>query len=239
MLRKFIKLLRLCPVPLFRRGLRHGVAATIENRDALKGRGFRTVVDIGANKGQFALLARALFPDARILSFEPLPGPGDRFHKLFEGDERTSLIRAAVGPREERATIYVSRSDDSSSLLPIGKRQSETFPNTELSHTATVHVTPLDRVVTGDEIDQPALLKLDVQGYELEALKGCETLLDRFAAIYAECSYIELYEGQALVEEVVGWLGERGFRLAGSFNVARDRSGDPVQADLLFTRASA
>ena len=87
----------------------------------------------------------------------------------------------------------------------------------------------------GDEdIVTPALLKLDVQGYELSALQGCEDLLERFAWVYCECSFIELYVGQALADEVIAWLRERRFVLTGVYNMAYDESGRAIQADFLF-----
>jgi hypothetical protein len=100
-----------------------------------------------------------------------------------------------------------------------------------------VKVAPLDEFLTPEQIIEPALLKLDVQGYELEALKGCETLLDRFAYAYVECSFMELYAGQALADEVVGWLQKRGFQLCGVYNMSYDKGGRAVQGDFLFSRA--
>jgi len=82
----------------------------------------------------------------------------------------------------------------------------------------------------------PALLKLDVQGFELEALKGCEDLLHCFAWVYAECSFVELYEGQALADGVIAWLRERGCVLSGVYNMTYDKQGRAVQADFLFCR---
>ncbi|MEX0759001.1 MAG: FkbM family methyltransferase, partial [Tistlia sp.] len=82
----------------------------------------------------------------------------------------------------------------------------------------------------------PVLLKLDVQGFELAALEGCADRLDQVAWVYVECSYLELYEGQALAAEVEAWLAARGFRLQGRHNLLTDASGAPVQADLLFFR---
>ncbi|MHB8571083.1 MAG: FkbM family methyltransferase [Metallibacterium sp.] len=81
------------------------------------------------------------------------------------------------------------------------------------------------------------MLKLDVQGYELQALRGCETLLEAFAWVYCECSFVELYAGQALADAVIAWLRERGFGLLGAYNMANDRDGRAVQADFLFGRA--
>ena len=90
-------------------------------------------------------------------------------------------------------TIHVSERDDSSSLLPIGKNQSELFPHTGGREVRETPVLPLDEAIDAEEIFSPALLKIDVQGFELEVLKGCCSMLDRFCWIYVECSFIELY----------------------------------------------
>ena len=88
--------------------------------------------------------------------------------------------------------------------------------------------------VSPEEIVRPALLKLDVQGYELKALRGCEELLELFSHIYAECSFLELYTGQALADEVIAWLAKRNFKLRGIYNARYDKKGNAVQCDLLF-----
>jgi hypothetical protein len=94
----------------------------------------------------------------------------------------------------------------------------------------------LREFIPAAEIGAPALLKVDVQGFELEALRGCEDLLGRFAYVYAECSFVELYAGQALADEVIAWLRERGFKLRGVHNMDYDRGGQAIQADFLFAR---
>jgi FkbM family methyltransferase len=194
----------------------------------------RTVVDIGANRGQFALVARHCFPEARILSFEPLPGPSRTFQRVFAGDPSVILHPVAIGPERGETTIHLSARDDSSSLLPISSLQNTLFPGTAEAGTATVTVGPLSDFVAAEEIEPPALLKLDVQGFELQVLRGCEDLLDRFALVYAECSFVELYLGQALADEVIAWLHERGFGLRGVYNMTYDRRGRAIQADFLF-----
>ena len=99
-----------------------------------------------------------------------------------------------------------------------------------------VEVHRLDDVLQRADIAAPALLKLDVQGYELQALRGCETLLDAFAWVYCECSFVELYEGQVLADEVIAWLRAHGFALLGAYNMAFDHAARAVQADFLFGR---
>src|SRR5919106_1846196 len=97
LVRRAHKLLRLMAHRRFRAGLRHGVAATIEHAGALAGRSFASVVDIGANRGQFTLFVAGLYPQARIFAFEPLPGPYAVLARIAAGHHRTPTFQAANG----------------------------------------------------------------------------------------------------------------------------------------------
>ena len=129
---------------------------------------------------------------------------------MFAGDTRARLVEAAVGSQAGEAQIHVSARDDSSSLLPITARQNALFPGTAEAGTATIRVARLADEVPAAGIAAPALLKLDVQGFELQVLAGCEEVLERFAWVYVECSFQELYAGQSFADEVIAWLRERG-----------------------------
>lgn len=214
---------------------RHRVLAGAEHRNILS-RDLKTVVDIGANRGQFALAVRRWASQARVMSFEPLSGPAEIFRRVFSGDDRVVLHQSAIGPTSARKEMHVSARDDSSSLLPISSAQTAMFPGTGEVSTTEVRVAPLYEFLTADDLPGPAMLKLDVQGYEYEALRGCESLLDQFDWVYCECSFIELYSGQKLACEVIDWLADRGFCLGGMFNPAYDHRGQAVQADFLFSR---
>ena len=216
---------------------RHRVAAGVEHARVLRNLGpVATVVDIGANRGQFALAARHCFPAAQIVSFEPLAGPAALWRQVFAGDGRARLIEAAVGPQAGESQIHLSARDDSSSLLPITERQNALFPGTAEVGEASIRVVRLAEALPVADIAGPALLKLDVQGFELPALAGCEDMLERFDWVYAECSFVELYAGQSFADEVIAWLRERGLRLAGVYHMAYDGDGRAVQADFLFGR---
>jgi FkbM family methyltransferase len=228
------KLLRILARPAHWRGLRHGVAASVEHEGVLARLNPRIIVDVGANRGQFALAARRAVPQARIISFEPLPGPAAVFRRLFARERQVQLFEAALSPARARLPMHVSRRDDSSSLLPIGPAQTALFAGTEEAGICFVETGPLEDFVAAPGIVAPALLKLDVQGYELEALKACGALLRRFAHIYAEASFVTLYEGQALAPEIIAFLAGHGFGLAGFYNTVCTAAGEPVQADFLF-----
>jgi FkbM family methyltransferase len=215
----------------------HRVFAGAEHRKVLSS-SLATVIDVGANRGQFALAARKWAPNARIVAFEPLPGPATIFRKVFRHDGAVILHQAAIGYASRQQTMHVSARDDSSSLLPISNLQVENFPGTAEVATLDVRVAPLGAFLDAEFIIAPAMLKLDVQGFELEALQGCESLLPRFSHVYCECSFVELYCGQALACDVIDWLSARGFKLAGMFNPAYDKRGRSLQADLLFQQDS-
>ena len=234
--RQVRKLLRLLPHPVLRRGLRLGVGAAIEHRGVLASLAPRTVVDVGAHAGQFSLLVRALHPRARIVAFEPLAGPAGRFRRMFAGDPDVTLHRAAIAPHRGRAVMHVSALSHSSSLLPITERQVQRFPGTGERGVESVATGPLDAFVEPEDIVAPALLKVDVQGYELQVLQASHALLHRFEHVLVEASFEELYLGQALAGAVTGFLDEHGFSEVGRFNVARAPDGNPVQADFLLQR---
>jgi FkbM family methyltransferase len=214
-----------------------GVAASVEHASVPFDPATRTVIDVGASRGQFALFARQAFPAARVICFEPLPGPGDKLREVLGGD--VELISAAVGERPGTAVINVSGRDDSSSLLPIGPRQETEFPGTAMTGTAEVTVTTLDQALADRELVRPCLLKVDVQGFELAALRGGTTTLASVDQVLVECSFVELYEGQPLADEVVSFLVQRGFRLRGIHAPTYSSDHSAVQADFFFVRGES
>ena len=234
-LRKLRKAARLARVQRFRRALRQGVAAAIEHNEVPLPSDIRTVIDVGSQRGQFAILALSRFPGARVLCFEPLEGPRRSLREVVEGDlDRVEVFPYAAAAREGSPTMQVSRADDSSSLLPIGPRYVTAFPRTEVQATTPVRAVRIDEVV--DSVDAPCLMKIDVQGYELEVLQGAEKLLPSVEYLLVECSFTELYLGQALADEVIAYLHERGCRLTGIYDLKRDRLGYCLHADFLFER---
>lgn len=102
--------------------------------------------------------------------------------------------------------------------------------------TEDVRTTRLDDEIMLDSLRRPAAMKIDVQGAEMLVLRGATELLSMIDAVLVECSFVELYDGQALVDDVIGFLRDRGFRLTAMVAGATDPRGMLVQADLLFAR---
>lgn len=232
---KGLKALRLGRRPAFARAvLRHRVAAAVEHRYPIEYSGAACVVDIGANKGQFSLACRAWLPDAVIHAFEPLASEADRFERLFENDPKVFLHRVALGEAERSAAFHVASRADSSSLLAPGEGQAQAF-GVSSDRVIEVPVKRLDAALDLAALPKPLLVKIDVQGAELEVLKGCRSL-DQVDFIYVELSFVELYESQPLFSDVSAFLQDQGFVLVGIFNQVETARFGPTQADFLFRR---
>jgi len=229
--------MRLLRRPVYRRGLRSGVAAAVEHDSIPYAEGLRTVVDVGAHQGQFALFALERFPRAAIVCVEPLPEPRAKLEEVTSGSDRVRILAVAASNRTaDQVPMHVSNRDDSSSLQAIGARQVTAFPGTEEVGQTLVPVARLDSLLAVDEIAEPAVLKVDVQGHEYEALEGCTGILPAFRQIAVEASFVELYAGQRLAGEVTAMLEDAGFSLVGVFDVKQAQSGQCLQADFLFER---
>jgi FkbM family methyltransferase len=234
------KIVRVLTIPQYLgAALRTRVAASTEHDGILRGLGLDTVVDIGASRGQFALCIRRLYPIAQIFSFEPLANPARAYRLNFGDDPRAHFFNKAIGPMTGSSAMHVSRWDVSSSLLPFAQAQHDNFPFTEEFAQELVSTSPLSSCLDASSIAGCALLKLDVQGFELQALEGCSDVLCRFKYVYVEASFVELYVGQALATDVIKYLLGRGFALMCVANLSYGRARRPIQADFLFCNESS
>jgi len=221
----------------WRLGLRRGVAAAVEHADVLRSLNAATVIDVGANRGQFALAVRALLPRAHVHAVEPLAGAAGVLERLAAAVGGITVHRAAVAPERGPATMQVPARTDSASLLPVGARQTRVFPGTRAVRTETVATAPLGELVPPERVTRPALLKLDVQGAELTVLQASAEVLACVDWVLCECSDIELYDGQALRPDVEAFLADHGFQPVRSDNAVTHPAFGRVQADVLFARA--
>ena len=230
------KALRLAREPSYWRPLATRVAASVEHSDVDFRPDIATVLDVGASRGQFAAFALQRFPTAKLICFEPLERARTQLLAWAPSD-RVTVHPIALGMERGDSEIHVSAHDDSSSLLPIGAGQAAAFPGTGETARGQVRVDTLDCYLTPD-LASPILLKIDVQGFELQVLAGAGASLRLADEVYVECSFVELYDGQALADAVVGKMRESRFRLAGVYGVVRGRDGTCIQADFLFRRTA-
>lgn len=234
--RQLVKLFRLLITVETRKALLHGIPCAIEH-DHLRWMKVRTVLDVGANRGQFALQSLLMFPDAIVHSFEPLEDFRYAHNYLRrQFGERFHLYSYALSDPDSSTTasLHLSARSAASSLLPITNKMTEFAPGTEEVGTRIVQQRRLDSVNL--DLCGPNLLKIDVQGAELAVLEGGGETLNGMDFVYVECSSSELYSGQALVGDVVRHLLSKGFLLQGCYNAEYSSEGICIQADYLFAK---
>ncbi|MEO6784958.1 MAG: FkbM family methyltransferase, partial [Chthoniobacteraceae bacterium] len=175
--------------------------------------GIRAVIDCGANEGQAAIAFRELFPEAHIHSFEPLAEPAARLKERFSGDQRFWLHPVACGSTAGRVPFREAEFSPASSFLKAcGSAPEEELPTSAQPTTIEVPVERLDAYLPDKNLPPgPWLLKLDVQGFELEVLRGAVGLFPNVSVIVCEILLAEFYEGQARLEDIFGFLRSHGF----------------------------
>jgi len=201
--------------------------------------GYGLVLDVGANSGQYERELRAHGYRGEIVSFEP----GRRAFELLEresaGDGRWSCRQLALGESSGRRSINIASNDGaSSSFLTLTETHGSSAPSVTFEAREDVEVATLDNVASELLRDAaPAWLKLDVQGYELHVLTGAEATLPRIAALEVEVSLVELYRGQALFDEMLGFIRDAGFRTADvSPEFVHPQTGRMLQANVIVLR---
>jgi FkbM family methyltransferase len=196
-----------------------------------------TVWDVGAHVGQYAAQLNAHGYRGQIVSIEPGPAAFARLRdRARQRSGWTALELAVAGSSGER-TLHVSANGQSSSLLPIQRRHLEASPSSRYVASHRVATTTLDLLREQLRPPTPFFVKLDLQGGELDALRGASTVLDGTLACEVELSLTELYEGGSVWEEVVDRLGHDGFIICDFERVFFDPSTrDLLQINALFHR---
>ena len=197
------------------------------------------ILDVGANRGQFALDIRSAGYRGRIISFEPL---SDAYQQLLTNSKKDPLWeiapRAAIGAKDDEITINIAKNSWSSSILNMHESHVIHDPSSVYMGSEKVRLARLDSITT------PYLrkgtrffLKIDTQGYEAEVIDGATQILQMVTGLHIEISFVPLYEGQTLYREMIKKVEDLGFELNGiSPGIADNVTGRLLQADGIFFR---
>lgn len=230
---RFLKYFKLAATPAFWPTLWRGVLPTIEHVDAIRRLAPKTLIDIGANKGQFSSLARYLFPDIAIHAIEPLESERRYFESVIS--QPVTLYPTAVGAKSGEAQFFVTSRPDSSSLFRPGVGQERAY-GVVFESSIAVPVVRVSDLIEIERLRRPILMKLDIQGGELDALKGAESLLHFVDYIYCETTFVKLYDDQPLASDLAAYLIAMNFALAGVYNQSVTREFGATQADFLWVQ---
>lgn len=172
------------------------------------------VLDIGANRGEESRAMLREFPRGTVHAFEPSARCFADLEGLGASEPRLRPHRMAVGARDGVATLLETQSDVLSSLLPLTELGEEHFGvRGEVRERVDVPCVRLDTWARRNGIERIDFIKIDVQGSELDVLKGLGDLLDGVRAIYSEAQILQEYVGAATLTDLDLFLRERGFSL--------------------------
>lgn len=198
-----------------------------------------TVLDVGANIGQYGLSLRKCGFAGRIVSFEAIPSVHARLTAVAEADlEWIVAPCCALGRAPGEARINLAGNSVSSSLLPMHDAHLKVSPDSKYIAAETVRLERLDDLARRFfPNDGRLLLKVDTQGYEEEVLAGAERVLKRVSAMQLEISVIPLYQGAPSLRRMLELCEGLGFQLHGFIpGIYQEKSGQLLQMDGLFMR---
>jgi FkbM family methyltransferase len=220
----------------WKRGVKRSLLHVTDTEGALAEmarRGFdpKVVIDVGAYIGEWTRTCRRVFPHATVLMVEP------------QSKCMTHLCRTASElPRTEFACVLLGASQRSGIPFHVLETASSVLKDTGASKAETVSIpmTTLDVVTEGTHFANPDLIKLDVQGYELEVLKGGERALKSAEAILMEVNLLPIFSGAPLFHEATEFMAQRGFYVYEFGNLYRRPYDDALwQVDVFFVRSTS
>jgi FkbM family methyltransferase len=198
---------------------------------------FKTIIDVGANEGQFSDKMHILFPNATIYAFEPLPGAFQKLVKNFAVINSFKAFNTGLGEQKGEFEIEENEYTPSSSFLGLSESHIKNFETAIKTKTVTVSVDTMDNVFREIPLASPVLLKIDVQGFEDKVIAGALNTISKTSMIICELTFVELYKGQPLFTDIFEKITSLGFKYSGSIEQLHSPETNQIlQADGVFIK---
>lgn len=208
----------------------HEFDRTFDRLAWMRRQGFKplVIIDIGASNGRWTRKCTKIHPEAKYFCVDALEENRVGLTRLKYEKRCIDFWIGCLGAQAGNAILNV---DGSGSSILTG------HTGNPYGVERNVPVETLDNLVSKKVCPIPDLIKLDVQGYELEVLKGAEVSLREAQAVILESSFISFQKGMPLLHEVIGYLVEKGFVLYDILSLkVRPLDGAAAQSDLLFLK---
>jgi FkbM family methyltransferase len=196
------------------------------------------ILDVGSYEGNFSRGARQIFPQAYILMIDALAENGPVLARVCRELGNADHLIAMLGDREiEAAAFFVANTELRPDLVKTGSskfKENASFPMEERA----LRQCTLESVVAKSGLAFQ-LLKLDVQGAELDVLRGLGRQLSTVEVILMEMSLVDYNEGAPLIDVILGELKEMGFLLYDIVEEHRHLGGRLFQIDGIFVRPNS
>lgn len=201
----------------------------------------RTIIDIGANCGQFAKKVLQAFPNADIYCFEPLIGPFQELQKWVNSQEasKITIFNLALGDSESMAQMFFClERNDSSSFLKSTALGETLWPFMKKQELVSVKLTTLDKVMSNlpQLLLSDILIKIDVEGYEDRVIQGGQDTFRKAKACILEISLDKLYKNQASFKKIFLLMDQLGFEYVGNLEQVFAKDSHVIYIDAVFLK---
>ena len=170
-----------------------------------------TIIDVGTAVGEWSKAANFVYPNAKIYAFEPISSSLDKAKNMLQNISNITYFNLALYSANQKKKFYINEFSFSSSLLKMTDRHKEIYPFTKNETEINVACKRFDSI---KEIilKSPVFVKIDVQGTELEVLKGFGKLINKVDIIQIELNFEKYYEKQFNYNEIFAFFSENKFK---------------------------
>lgn len=194
------------------------------------------IFDVGAFDGRTIATYKKLFGDCSVFAFEPTASSFRQLKRKYQADVSVKLYGLALAEQAGTRDLYINKSALTNSLLDTSQQGIAEFPQAENVSKVLVNTNTLDNICKEAGINSVDILKIDVQGAELDVLRGArnELLNGTVKLIYLEVEFFEIYKDQPLLHEICSFLYELNFELYSLYNLSYSKSGRLLYGDAIF-----
>lgn len=198
---------------------------------------FKTLVDLGANTGEFGEFIATYLGIDSVHAFEPLPACRSELEERAKKFPNFEIYPVGLSDRNGEEEIIQNAQLSTSSFLPLADRHKIEFPQAVEKAPLSVEVRRLDDLLDPGDLEEDIFIKMDVQGLEDRVIRGGQRIFRAARLVYVEMGFEELFQGQALFGEVHDLLVGMAYRFAGISNqICSRETGQPLFCHCVYVR---
>jgi FkbM family methyltransferase len=193
----------------------------------------KVAVDGGAYIGFVTHQMLTNFPESHVYSFEPNPVVFETLKKAYQGNPKVTPINAGIGSSTGEMLFQINKRAVTSSFLPANEYHKMNIASSNIK-IEKVKITTIDDALQPYGVEHIDVLKLDIEGFEIEGFKGIKDIDKRVSVIFAEVNLIPTYEGQPLMDDVIIYMRNHNFNLVNFYGIIENQYHQATVTNLLF-----